>query len=77
MDNEHLIRRDTGDFHRACYDGVIREGFGVSKATADAACAICKGRIAEAAVVTQMLGHTAHLHCCFERPDFGQINEAS
>jgi hypothetical protein len=70
IDRGDLERRDTGDFHRACFDGLVTSGLGIANALNDGECQLCSASIASGSVIVQMFEtRVAHLRCFFGEPN--------
>jgi hypothetical protein len=69
VDAADVHRRDTGDFHRACFDGLRTAGIGLSNcAEEQAECQLCSRRIARGSPIVEFFGgidRVVHLGCFF------------
>ena len=68
LDGEEVEQRESGDFHRACFDALGAAGVGVSNcADEQTECQLCSRPIAKGAPVVELFGVSciAHLRCFF------------
>jgi hypothetical protein len=72
VDAGDVHRRDTGDFHRACFDGLGTAGIGLSNCAQEhAECQLCSRHITRGSPIVEFFGidRVVHLGCFFGTPN--------